>query len=94
MSNYVRLYPWTLKHAAVLELTPRARLAYIELLADVATHPQDHVTEKWLHRLIRKDHREALLAAGLIVRNTDGTYTVVQPSGMYAPLRTPETAAG
>lgn len=81
--NHVQLHPWTLKHPAVVDLTVRARLAYVELLADTRA---EAITEKWLHRLIRKDHRESLIAAGLIVDNRDGTYSVIQPDGMYAPL--------
>lgn len=91
--NHVRLHPWTLKHPAVVDLTVRARLAYVELLADTAARPEA-ITEKWLHRLIRKDHRESLIAAGLIVDNLDGTYSVIQPDGMYASLRRPEAHAG
>ncbi|WP_411815692.1 hypothetical protein [Gordonia sp. SND2] len=85
MSTYTQLYPWTLKHPVVRDLTLRTQLAYVELLADVATHPVC-ISEKWIKRLIRKNHRDALISAGLIIRNDDDTYTVVQPTGMYAPL--------
>ena len=85
MSQYLTLYPWTLKHPAIVELTPRTRIAYVELLADVAAHPK-RITEKYLQHLIRKNHRDVLVEVGLIIDNGDGTYDVIQPDGMYAPL--------
>lgn len=88
MSQYLTLYPWTLKHPAVIELTPRTRLAYIELLADVAAHPK-RITDKYLAHLIRKNHRDALIDAGLIVDNGDGSYEVLQPRAQYAMLTRP-----
>ncbi|QKY78504.1 hypothetical protein SEA_ZITCH_58 [Gordonia Phage Zitch] len=78
MSNYVRLYPWTMRHPSVLHLSPRARLAYVELLAESCRYPGP-IPERFLARLIRKDHRAALIAVGLIVDNGDDTYSVVQP---------------
>ncbi|KXT57338.1 hypothetical protein ACK8HH_17280 [Gordonia sp. LUNF6] len=85
MANYTRLYPWTLRHPAVRSLTFRARIAYVELLADTGSDP-DRVDANTLAHLTRKDHRETLIEAGLIRANGDGTYAVIQPSDPLAAL--------
>lgn len=85
MANYTRLYPWTLRHPAVRDLTLRARIAYVELLADAGDRP-DRIDARTLAHLVRKDHRETLTTAGLIVSNDDGTYSVIQPAGVSIPL--------
>lgn len=82
----VMLRPWTLKHPAFVTLTNRSKLAYIELLAETG-HLGGTVSDSYLQHLIRKDHRGALLVAGLLVDNEDGTHTVIQPADAYTPIR-------
>ncbi|AMS02891.1 hypothetical protein SEA_LENNON_55 [Gordonia phage Lennon] len=86
--KYAVIYPWTLDHPDVLDLTLRARIAYVELIAIAGA--DGIITDRRLERTMRKDHRERLIAAGLIVENDDphevGTYRVLQPESAYAPL--------
>lgn len=81
----VMLRPWTLQHPAFTALTPAAQLAYIHVL--VATgHVGGQVTNHYLNTLVRKNHRDSLIDAGLITQVDDHYVRVVQPDDAYMPL--------
>lgn len=81
----VMLRPWTLQHPAFTSLTPAAQLAYIHILASTG-HIEGKITSHYLNALVRKNHRDSLIAAGLIVQVDDTSVRVIQPADAYTPL--------